>query len=291
MITTTKIKSTQVRKLPGNNYDGRSYPQGLWENNFVGAWVGKTNSGKSTSMMCAILDYVKTNTFDKLYCFSPSILEDDKYKQVNWTETYSDFDEPTLKKIVQEQEDDIQEFKDYKEKLKIYEKFMKSNTLKNFTQAEKKILASMIILDDDGNELIEKPTNDYGRIPAALIVMDDLGSSGAYSNNVRSFMNAMACRCRHKNITMFHAVQHLYQLPRALRQQCQVLCLFKTKDIKLLKEIARENSSNVTEDQFMNLYDKAMETGDPHTFMCCDFKNECYRINYDKIMSMNNIDE
>ena len=95
-------------------------------------------------------------------------------------------------------------------------------------------------------------------------------------------MNAMACRCRHKNITMLHATQHLYQIPRALRQQCGIMALFKTKDHKLLKEIARENSSTVTEEDFINLFEAATE--EKHDFLLCDFLNETFRKNYNNLL-------
>ena len=132
----------------------------------------------------------------------------------------------------------MKEWKEYQKKKEVYDKFIKNGqSLGGFTNTEKKILFGMI----GGEGIIEKPFATMEREPYICVVFDDLGSSSAYSNNTSNFMNAMACRCRHKNITMIHATQHVYQIPRALRQQCSIMALFKTKDHKLLREIAKEN--------------------------------------------------
>ena len=285
MIKTTKIKSIKSVPLKGYVYDNRPYPEGLWEPSYVGGWVGKTGSGKSTSMLNALIAYQRTNTFDKQILFSPS--SDPKYDLVKFDEHYEEYSDALLKEIVQQQDDDIEEYKNHKEALEVYNKFVRSGgNIKALNDKEKKIIISLIVQDENGDQYITKPECKYSRMPMMVIVFDDLGSSGAYSNNSKSFMNAMACRCRHKNITMLHAVQHLYQLPRALRQQCSIVCIFKTKDTKILKELAKENSSTVTEDQFIQLYNKSMERENPHDFLLCDFKLENFRRNYDELLTI-----
>jgi len=286
-IKTTKIRSIKSVPLKGAQYDGRPYPEGLWEPNYVGGWVGKTGSGKSTSLLNALIAYQRHNTFDKQILISPSALEDPKYDLVKFDDKYEEYSDALLKEIVQQQDDDIQEYKDHQEKLEVYNKFVRSGgNIKSLTDKEKKIIISLIVQDENGDQFITKPECKYSRLPMLVIVFDDLGSSGAYSNNSKSFMNSMACRCRHKNITMLHAVQHLYQLPRALRQQCGVMAIFRTKDHKILKELAKENSSTVTEDQFIQLYEKSMERDNPHDFLLCDFKLENFRRNYDELLTI-----
>lgn len=84
----------------------------------------------------------------------------------------------------------------------------------------------------------------------------------------------------------FICVQHPYQCPRALRSQCSHTIIFQTKDEKLLQELARENCSHLSPDEFIQLYKHA--TVSQHDFMLCDFKNNEVRKNFDEILSIQN---
>ena len=234
-------------------------------------------------MMIALLEYQNLKTFDKMILISPSAFEDPKYDRIDWTERYENYSGDIIKDIIEKQKEDIEEYKLYIEKLKVYEKFLKSKSLKNFNQAEKKILASMIILDDDGNQLIEKPTNDYGREPYAILVFDDLAGDSAYSNAMRNPLNSLACKQRHFRISSMHCVQALKSLPRTIRQQCGVMAIFQTKDDSALMDICKENCSTVTPDEFMKFYHKATDN-DKYSFLLCDFNSGTFRKNYDELL-------
>ena len=268
-----------MKQIPGKQWDNRKVPLGLFQPSYVAGFVGKTGSGKSTALLNMLQEYQKSNTFDKFILFSPSSEDDPKYRVIDWDQIYSRYQEGRFKQIIAQQIDDMKEWKEYQKKKEVYDKFIKNGqSLGGFTNTEKKILFGMI----GGEGIIEKPFATMEREPYICVVFDDLGSSSAYSNNTSNFMNAMACRCRHKNITMIHATQHVYQIPRALRQQCSIMALFKTKDHKLLREIAKENSSDVNEDEFISLFEKATE--DPHCFLLCDFLNENFRKNFDNLL-------
>ena len=282
-ITSTKIKAPQNKHLKGAEYDGRPYPEGLFKPHFQIGYCGRSGSGKSNSMMIALLEYQNLKTFDKMILISPSANEDPKYDRIDWTERYEDYDTELIKDIVEAQKEDIEEYKLYIQKLKIYEKFIKSKTLKNFNETEKKILASMIILDDDGNQLIEKPTNDYGREPYAILVFDDLAGDSAYSNAMRNPLNSLACKQRHFRISSMHCVQALKSLPRTIRQQCGVMAIFPTKDETALMDICKENCSSITPDEFMKFYRKATDN-EKHSFLLADFNSGTFRKNYDELL-------
>ena len=63
------------------------------------------------------------------------------------------------------------------------------------------------------------------------------------------------------------------------------MALFRTKDQKLLREIAKENSSDVTEDEFVRLYEEAVREN-KHDFLLADFLTETFRKNYDRLMTL-----
>jgi len=78
-------------------------------------------------------------------------------------------------------------------------------------------------------------------------------------------------------------VQHPYQCPRALRSQCSHTMLFQSKDKKLIEELAKENCSHLTPEEFIELFQHA--TQQPHDFMLCDFKhNEVRKKNFDQAL-------
>ena len=82
---------------------------------------------------------------------------------------------------------------------------------------------------------------------------------------------------------MIHCVQYLKQLPRTLRNQCLIMAIFRTKDTKLLENIAEENASDVTKDEFLRLHEAAVKEN-KHDFLLCDFQNQSYRRNYNNLL-------
>ena len=223
-------------------------------------------------------EYQRAKTWDRYILFSPSAEDDKKYQCISWDEIHESYSDSTLKGILNQQDEDMKEWRQYLEDVKLYNRLANGAKLESFTKAEKVQLFKMMI----GGE-IEKPSCKFNREPYIVVVCDDLGSSSAYSNNQRCFMNAMACRCRHKNMTMIHAVQYLKQLPRALRNQCLVMAIFRTRDFRLLECLAEENASDVTKEEFILLHEAAVKEN-KHDFLLCDFQNQSYRRNYNNLL-------
>jgi len=282
-ITQTKIKAPVNRHLKGAEFDGRSYPDSLFKPHFQAAYIGRSGSGKSNSCMVALLEYQKAGTFEKMVLVSPSANEDPKYNLINWTERYEDYSGELIPKIIEKQKQDIVDFKEYQEKKLIFEKFMKSRSFKNFNDREKQLLAQMIVMDEDGNQVLEKPQNDYEREPYCLIVFDDLAGDNAYSNALRNPLNSLACKQRHFRISSFHCTQALKSLPRVIRQQCGIVAIFPTKDENALIDLCKENCCCVTVDEFMAFYHTATD-GEKHSFLLADFNSGCFRKNYDVLL-------
>ena len=60
--------------------------------------------------------------------------------------------------------------------------------------------------------------------------------------------------------------------------------LFATKDKKLLEELAKENCSHLTPEEFSAMFQHA--TKEPHDFMMCDFKRNEVRRNFDEVLTL-----
>ena len=138
------------------------------------------------------------------------------------------------------------------------------------------------------NEDLERPVQQFDKLPYAAVILDDLGGTPALKNG-NNFLNSIVCKSRHFKTNFFICVQHPYQCPRALRSQCSHVILFQTKDKKLLEELAKENCSHLTPDEFVQLYQHA--TREPYDFMLCDFKTNEVRRNFDEVLTLKSIKE
>ena len=132
-------------------------------------------------------------------------------------------------------------------------------------------------------EQFEKPIQEFDKLPFMAVILDDLGGTPAFRNG-NNALNSVVCKSRHFLTNFFVCVQHPYQCPRALRSQCSHVMLFQTKDKKLLEELAKENCSHLSPDEFVQLFQFA--TADPHSFMLCDFKRDEVRKNFDEILKI-----
>ena len=132
-------------------------------------------------------------------------------------------------------------------------------------------------------EEFEKPVQTYDKMPFMAVILDDLGGTPAFKNG-NNFLNSIVCKSRHYLTNFFVCVQHPYQCPRALRSQCSHVMLFATKDKKLLEELAKENCSHLTPEEFIQLFQHA--TNAQHDFMLCDFKKDEVRKNFDQVLKI-----
>ena len=123
-------------------------------------------------------------------------------------------------------------------------------------------------------EEFEKTVQEFDKVPFTAVILDDLGGTSAFCNG-NNALNSIVCKSRHYLTNFFVCVQHPYQCPRALRSQC---------DKKLLEELAKENCSHLTPDEFVELFQHS--TGDPQSFMLCDFKKNEVRKNFDEVLKI-----
>ena len=144
-----------------------------------------------------------------------------------------------------------------------------------------------------------------GRRPKIACFVDDAQSTQIFRN--RRFLN-LVTRHRHLGsmpddepsigLSLFIAVQNYTAsgggLPKAIRGNCTHLALWKTKSDKELKQVSEELSGEVSPQQFLEIYNYCMESGEPYPMMFVDMhpKKEHpsqFRLNYHKFIIPNEV--
>ena len=275
MIQTKKIKSIEYKSIKDATDDQRKIPDGLFKPHMTALISGKTGSGKSTALIRMLKAYTDAGVFQKVILISPTAAYDAKYKMLPLTDVHEDYSDELLNVIMEEQKEDIEEYKQIEEDHKLYDKFMRKK------QLSKQELLQLFTMMNPLTEELVRPTQRFSKMPYLAVVLDDLGGTSAFRNGNNS-LNSVVCKSRHYMTNFFVCVQHPYQCPRALRSQCSHVMLFATKDKKLLEEMAKENCSHLTTDEFVELFQYA--TAKPHDFMLCDFKKDEVRRNFDEVL-------
>ena len=276
-IESQKIKTITNETIKDGSDDKRKLPPGLFKPHMTWMISGKTGSGKSTALIRMLKGYCDSGVFQKVILISPTAAFDAKYQMLPLTDVYEEYSDELIKDIMEEQKADMDDYRQTEEDIKLYNKYMQHKRL------TKKELLRLYTMLNPMTEEFEKPVQQYDKLPYTAVILDDLGGTPAFKNG-NNALNSIVCKSRHYLTNFFVCVQHPYQCPRALRSQCSHVMLFATKDKKLLEELAKENCSHLSPDEFVQLFQHS--TGDPHSFMLCDFKRDEVRKNFDDILKI-----
>ena len=277
MIQSTKIPSIDNAQIKDGDDDKRTIPTGLFKPHMTTLISGKTGSGKSTALIRMLKAYCDSGVFQKVVLISPTAAYDHKYKILPLSDIHEDYSDKLLTDIMEEQKEDMELYRQNEADIKLHDKFIRGKQLSN------KELVRLYSMLNPMTETFDKPVQTFSKLPYTAIVLDDLGGTPAFRNG-NNFLNSIVCKSRHYLTNFFVCVQHHYQCPRALRSQCSHVMLFATKDRKLLEELAKENCSHLTPDEFVQLFQYA--TQQPHDFMLCDFKTNEVRRNFDEVLKI-----
>ena len=277
-IESQKIKTITNETIKDGSDDKRKLPPGLFKPHMTWMISGKTGSGKSTALIRMLKGYCDSGVFQKVILISPTAAFDAKYQMLPLTDVYEEYSDELIKDIMEEQKADMDDYRQTEEDIKLYNKFMQHKRL------TKKELLRLYTMLNPMTEEFEKPVQRYDKLPYTAVILDDIGGTPAFKNG-NNALNSIVCKSSHYLTNFFVCVQHPYQCPRALRSQCSHVMLFATKDKKLLEELAKENCSHLSPDEFVQLFQHS--TCDPHSFMLCDFKRDEVRKNFDDILKIN----
>ena len=281
MIQANKIQTIPYGAIKEPGDDKRAIPPGMFKPHMTWMISGKTGSGKSTALIRMLKAYCDSGVFQKVVLISPTAAFDAKYKMLPLSAVHEDYSDALLSDIMEEQKDDMDSYEQIEADRKLYDKYMARKKL-----TKRELLQLYTMLNPLTEEFI-KPVQEFDKVPFMAVILDDLGGTPAFRNG-NNFLNSIVCKSRHYKTNFFVCVQHPYQMPRALRSQCSHCMLFSTKDKKLLEELAKENCSHLTPDQFTAMFQHA--TKEPHDFMMCDFKKNEVRRNFDEVLSLKDVE-
>jgi hypothetical protein len=185
--------------------------------------------------------------------------------------------------------------------------------LARWNELQKQIRDSRRRLDDINEELLlefeamEKPTYKYmrnGKPYKPIIVMfaDDTQGTDFFSPSRKNKLNYMVIKQRHVGsirhgdgraigINLMFAIQSYTSnsqgVPKSIRNQCNIVTVFKTKNDNELKLIAEELGGEVNKETFFKLFEEA--TSIPFGFLTIDLNpkktaKSMFRQNWNKYL-------
>lgn len=267
-------------------------------NFFVSLFIGSRGSGKTYSLVKFIKlmeksKYIDPKTGDKVpirtFLISPTTDANkhmfETLKSLDDVNIYHDYSNEILDNIVETIKNDMEETKEYKRKMELYDKFVKhsrkKDIMKYFTKEE---WMELELMDFDEPQ---KPTYPAGVINN-LILDDCLGMECFKQSRKNKFQNFLI-RNRHHYTNVFICSQSIKSVPKTIRTNTSLFILFKyaNKDI-ILKDFYEEVSNLCTEEQFLELFEYA--TNERHDFLCLNFtqpkKDKIFRKGFNLILKL-----
>ena len=240
--------------------------------------VGARGQGKTV----AAVNILRMLPFDRIFVVSPTMksnAEIMKELKINPQDVYENPDDISciqqIKDAVQKEADELEKYRD---DLRKYHKLMK--TLKSSSP--------MFHVQDDELELFFKdgdfkpPEHKWGgRKPICALLFDDCMGSQLFTKGIRQ-LNQLTIFHRHLapvekdgaiGISLFWLLQsYLAQsggISKCIRNNATSLIFFKSKSDKQIDEVSSECAGEVSKEDFLKVYERAIQQ--PHDFLFIDF--------------------
>lgn len=285
-----KLKNVSIPDLPNNTpeYTERRTPPNMPRLHMLCAVVGSRNSGKTTTVLRLLKMYIKSKSYDKIFWWSPTAKREQKFKtfmsecekQGVDIEVKERFDEREFLELQEWIRGEIDEYRNYKKKLEVWNKFVKVKDTNELTLDE---LASLEEMEWD------KPKTDYKNgFPSFALCYDDMiGDKSVFSPNCKGTTSQFWILHRHLSCSVFILSQIVANgIPRQIRGNISLWILFSCKSDKLKKEVSEELAFKVSPEKMLEMWEYA--TQDRHDFLMCDYDcpdEKCmFRMNFDKLL-------
>lgn len=217
-----------------------------------------------------------------------SLAEEDKHRE------YSD---ELIQDILQSIEDNKKECERYEEQMKIHKTLLRNRYKLDDLSDEFYLRCEMFGINSFHEP--EKPTI-HGKVayppPINNLVIDDMVGTEALKNG-RNALNNLVLRNRHKCMNVMILSQGVKQIPKIIRNNANVFCIFKYANSKMIVNDFYEEVSNIlTEDQFKELYEYATTPDEscPKPFLCIDWtkpKDRLFRKCFHRYLSFESDNE
>jgi hypothetical protein len=239
-------------------------PRHLPKLHCIAGFFGVVRSGKTYALVNLVEDYLKHGCFNMFFLISCTYESNTVLHSIPFEPggVYTDAasSEASLVPIigaVQKRKDEHEYEKIYKEAYDIW-------------KADKKHLSleQCIMLNDEDHR---EPRNI--EFPHACLVIDDMINTPLMANTINNKLSHLCLHHRHiadgAGISIFQCLQKFKSgMPRAVRSNLGVICLFGTCDMTEIEDMWREVANGVSFDTFKKMFMEA--TKDPHGFLLID---------------------
>lgn len=169
-------------------------------------------------------------------------------KSLDENDMYPIYSEETLKTILDDIKMKNDEYEDYINYKKVYDKFLRIKKIDKMDMLELQILEEHDFM---------KPEDCYGEIHPYVnfLLLDDLVGTGAYNRKTSSSLNNLVIKHRHMKINLIFTTQSYKAIPPIVRTNIDIYAVFKTGSEVELKKIYEDMSGYIKYEQFINLYE------------------------------------
>ena len=245
--------------------------------------VGKRGSGKTI----AVVNLIKKMKYDRIFWISPTCKSNQTIMsmlKIRDEDIYEDIDDTSVPdQIKAEVDEEARLYDEYHRKMEKYKLFVQQ---KNANCIDDDLLLEFF---NPNTDQFEKPEHWLdGKRPHMCCVYDDCLGSVLFSKGSRKIVNS-AILHRHMGavteqgggalgISQYFLTQsfktHTGGIPRAVRNNCTSMIIFKTKSDKELAEIQEEVGGEVSKQDFYKIYNFA--TAEPHSFLFIDMHTKSH---------------
>jgi len=251
---------------------------------FILMSISKKNQGKTCSLSWFLHILKKMDRLDRLILVSPTYHTNAHYFE-GLPLDEDDIIEPSIHsatEVMTKVEEEGIAFDAYHEQLERWEQLQKEikDRSRNVNDINEDLLLEFVDM--------EKPKYKYMRNgkpykPIVVCFYDDCQGTDAYSPSKKNMLNYMAIKHRHVSpiqygdgkaigVNLMFALQNYtttgFSLSKAIRGNCNILCIFRNKNENELKLIAEECSGEIDKETFFKVFEQA--TSVPYGFLTID---------------------
>jgi hypothetical protein len=251
--------------------------------------VAQKHSGKTFLLSKLIKNYQQTKILDnegnehpiRVVLFAPTAFSTSNtiYEKLKIDENdiHLDYSDMALSLVLDQIKEENDEIKEYKEKMKLIEKFKKVKDIDELSEDE--ILTLHMFKFDKMN--IQKPKHEQERIN--IIIFDDIiGTNNGAFRRSGSVLQNLIIKNRHHWANVIITTQYIRSITPIIRENIDVWALFPSQNKKAIIEKVYELVSGlVTEEHFIELFDYA--TAKQYSALVIDNHKETPKANKFKI--------
>lgn len=240
-------------------------PEELFRLHTLAAFIGHRGSGKTNACIQLAKRYLDEKCFTRIFIICPTYESNPQFHvlEADEKDVFKDLHHAlkSVETICDRVKEDADQYKHYRKYCQAYRRWKRNRASED----------DMVILDNNQR----RPPPNIPR-PSPLLIIDDMSHSDLYTPSKKNAFINLVLRHRHLHqigMSIFMLVQTFKTgLPKVIRQNVQLYCLWATQDMTELDGIYSEVANLVDKPTFLRLYHAATDI--PHSFLTIDLANK-----------------